>query len=107
MQLRQCRRIRGEAEEQAVAERQQPGVAEQKIEGQSHEREERNLGAEALSHADSAHGKRQYEKRARQDCERPLAHHSNFSKRWPINPRGRKSSTRIIRMYIDASAAGG
>src|SRR6266540_2877572 len=107
MQLRQCRRIGGKAEEQAVSEREQAGVSEQQIEAQSHQRKERDLGAEALGHADAAHRERQRDKREREDRQRPLSLHSNFSKRSPIRPRGRKSSTRIIRMYIDASAAGG
>ena len=46
----------------------------------------------------------------RQDRERmrlAASDHSNFSKRSPISPRGRNSSTSTISMYIDASAAGG
>src|SRR5204863_8780270 len=67
----------------------------------------RDLGREALGHADSAHGERQRDERERQDCQRALSRHSNFSKRSPISPRGRSSSTRIIRTYLEASAAGG
>ena len=107
MQLRQRRRIGGEAEEQTVAEREQSGVAEEQIEAQSDQREERDLGAEALGHSDGAHRERQRDERESEDQQRPLSRHSNFSKRSPIRPRGRKSNTRIIRMYIDASAAGG
>jgi len=107
VQLRECRRVRREAEEQAMSEREQPGVSEQQVEAQSDQREERDLGAEALGHADRAHRERQRDERERQDRQRPLSRHSNFSKRSPIRPRGRKSNTRIIRMYIDASAAGG
>ena len=107
MQLRQRRGIRGKAEEQAVSEREEPGVAEQQIEAQSHQREKCDLGAETFGHTDGAQGEGLHDERKRQDRQRPVRRHSNFSKRSPIRPRGRKSKTRIISTYIDASAAGG
>ena len=72
------------------------------------QREQRYLGAEAFGHADRQHREWKHDERERKEHQRAARHrHSNFSKRSPISPRGRNSSTRIIRTYIDASAAGG
>jgi hypothetical protein len=48
VELRERGGIGGEAEEEPVAELQKPGIAEQQVEAEADQREERGLGAEAL-----------------------------------------------------------
>jgi hypothetical protein len=110
-QLKQRRRVGGEADERAVAKRQQARVAEQQVEAEADQREQDDLGGDEGRKADRLHGKRQDPQRGGQDHERvpqdAEAVHSSRSSRSPISPRGRSSSTSTMSAYIEASAAGG
>ena len=103
--------IGSQPEEGAVAEGKETRVAQEQVEAQAHQGEDRDLGGQALGHAYGAHGPRQQEQRRSQEDEwlieaRGRAH-SKRSKRSPMSPRGRTSRTSTMRAYIEASAAGG
>src|SRR2546428_4353031 len=103
--------IGSQPEERAVAEGKETRVAQKQVEAQAHQGEDRDLGGQALGHADGPHGPRQQEQRRSQEDEwlieaRGRAH-SKRSKRSPRSPRGRTSRTSTMRAYIEASAAGG
>ena len=109
--LHERRGIGRQPEEGAVAEGEETRVAQEEVEAQAHQGEERDLGGQALGHADGPHGPRQQEQRRGQEHERvreaPGRAHSKRSNRSPMSPRGRTSRTSTMRAYIEASAAGG
>ena len=109
MQLGKRGTVRAEAEEHAVAERHQSGIADQQIEPQTDQRIQGDLRCDGVGQTDGVQRERQYRERRGQDGNRMQAAraHSNFSKRSPNRPLGRTSRIRIMRRYIDASAAGG
>ena len=98
-QLRERGRVGADAEPCAVAERRQPGVADEQIEPESRDGEDHHDRGGAGGQAERAHRERQHGQRDRGDPQRPVLCervHSNFSMRSPSSPRGRTSSTRNI-----------
>src|SRR5262249_5379466 len=108
-------RITADAEPGAVAERDQPGIADAQVQSHGGDRQDdhgrRGVGGEPAQ----AHQERQHDERDRGEEQRLQlrvraslrAHVSNFSMRSPSSPRGRNSSTRNISTYIEASPAAG
>ena len=111
MDLEQRRGVGGQPEEGAVAEREQARVAEQQVEAQADQREQRDLARDRDRQAERAGEERQDDERGREDQERvaedPEAVHSSRATFSPISPRGRSSRTSTMSAYIEASAAGG
>src|SRR5262245_31848816 len=81
-------RIRGHGEERGVAQREQPGVAEQEIGGEREQTEDQHLRGEP--HPERAGGVRQRQRRCQRDHDqhRPV-HYASL----PAIPRGRRSSS--------------
>ena len=70
MDLRERGAVGREPEEQAVAEREQAGVAEQQVEAEPDHHEDRDLGGRAPGVARRDHGPRQNDQREGEDQQR-------------------------------------
>ena len=109
--LRQRGRIGGKPEERAVAERDEPGVADQDVQPHAGDGEDHHVGRGGERQSDGGQHEGQRQQRRGGDQQRQIflriALYSNFWMRSPNRPRGRNSSTSTISRYIEASLAGG
>ena len=92
MDLRERGAVGGQPEEQAMAERQQPGVAEQQIEAQPDHDEDRDLGGGAPGVAGDDHGPRQDDQPDGEDQQR-MTQGSGVHWRLSVAPAARACST--------------
>jgi hypothetical protein len=111
VQLAQGCGIGPEAEPGAVPERDEAGMPDEDVQPHAGDREDDDVDRRAEGQAEDIEHEGQHDERGCQDGERPEfpAHrpYSNFWMRSPNSPRGRRSRTRAIKRYIEASPAGG
>src|SRR3546814_17347550 len=111
MTLRQGGRVGADSEPGGVAEGDQAGKADQDVEagGGDGENDQHRRGVHRQ--ADERQDEGQHGECQGTNPQRPILHmqrrrhFSSFSMRSPSRPRGRSSSTRNIRTYIEASPA--
>src|SRR5262249_7464341 len=103
--------VGAESEPCAVAERDEPGIADQHIESHTGNGEHDDIDRGAQRQAGDIEGERQHRERERRNQKRGVfvahAGYSNFWMRSPKRPRGRTSSTSAISRYIEPSPQDG
>ena len=108
--LREAGRVTAEAEEGAVAERDQARVAHEEVVRDREQREDHDLGAERDGGIRRGHQEREREEPGEEPGEGvpdEPGDQSNFSQRSPMSPRGRSRRITAISTYIEASATRG